>query len=320
MSGIAENIKRILKLFFLYTVGNIFKLFPYNLSCLLGDITGSLSFAIEKHKRGIVEAELRALLGRRLDGKDIDIIVRDCFRNFRKNAFDIWQFSRMNKERVRRISEIEGKENLDNALKNGKGVMICLSHFGSYKMILPVLGFEGYPVNQVAIRPTSFVKDGWSNAVDNRIMEMEYESEKKLPVKFLYIDRFLKSIFEALKKNEIVVMSMDGVAGARRTRVDLLDRKVLLSTGAIEIAMKTGASLVPAFMVRGSDKRHRIILGEPIGIDNEIPKDDAILKATQSFAGILASYIEKYPSHYGMFLYVARKNPVQGNQHIFQDV
>jgi KDO2-lipid IV(A) lauroyltransferase len=218
------------------------------------------------------------------------------------------------------MSEIVGKQHLDDALSKKNGVIICLSHFGAYKMILPALAFRGYKVNQVAIRPVAFVKKEWQSVVDDKIMEMEYQAEKVLPVNFIYIDKFLRPIFDALKKNEIVVFPLDGVTGTRRLPVKLLDRKAWLSSSAMEIAIKTGAVILPVFITRGNDERHRIVFEPPMTIHTEKPKNTVLQELLEEFANTLGTYIVKYPCHYGMFLYVAKNNPFPGGQTVFENL
>lgn len=291
---------------FLYSVRYLLPYLPHSVLAMLANVIGMVS------KRGqqarIIEKELGVLFGDRKSASDIKESTFECLCNYRKDLFEIWSFPRLNKDRIEKLVNIEGIEHLDKALAKGKGVVIGLSHFGSWKIIIPALGYKGYKVNQIGLDPRYFV-DEKRPLHHNTIMEIEHKCEQSLPANFIYIGKTMRPVFKALANNEVVIDSFDGFMGSKKTEVPFFNCRLSLSQGPIIIALKTGASLIPSFAVRQKDNHHKIIIHEEISLHNYENKQQVIEKATESYTKLLEHYVEEYPSHYGRILYDRFRDP-----------
>jgi lauroyl/myristoyl acyltransferase len=142
-------------------------------------------------------------------------------------------------------------------------------------------------------------------------MQLEYRSERSLPANFIYVGKFLRPVFQALARNEVVIDSFDGFMGARKEDVPFLGKHVALAKGPIAIAYRTEAPLIPAFAVRQKDDHHRIEFHPPIPIHECPDEESAIEVATQRYAKLLEHYVTRYPSHYGRILYDRFRDPTR---------
>jgi len=104
------------------------------------------------------------------------------------------------KEDLERMVRIEGKENIDNALELGKGVIIQVSHFGSFILMLPVLGFAGYRINQLAGYPQ--LKH--HSPIHKYVFNANVRENESLPITFLHVDKSIRPVINALKRNSSV--------------------------------------------------------------------------------------------------------------------
>ena len=247
-------------------------------------------------------------MGDKKSESELEDIALKSICNYRKDLFEIWSFPRLSKNKIEKLAYIDGVEHLDKALKKGKGVLIGVSHYGSWKMIIPALAYKGYKVNQVGLDPRYFINDK-RPAHHNLVMEMEYKSEQSLPANFIYIGKFLRPIFRALAKNEVVINSFDGFMGSKKTEVPLLNSTLYLSQGPVNIAFKSGAPLIPAFAVRQKDNRHKITIHEEIPLHSYENNQQAIENGIESYGKLLEYYVREYPSHYGRILYDRFRDP-----------
>ena len=288
------------KIAFLYTVRYIVPYLPRSLSAMLAETIGTIS------RRGqqstIIEKELGDLFGSTKSGSEIKRAALESIVNYRKDLFEIWSFPRLNKNRIEKLTYFEGLENLDNALEKGKGAIIAVSHFGSWKIIVPALAYRGYRVNQIALDPRYFTHEE-RPAHHNVIMELEYKCEQSLPANFIYIGNFLRPVFRALTNNEVVIDSFDGFMGSQKREVSFFNRRLSLSVGPVVIAFRSGAPLVPAFAVRQKDGQHRIVVHAEIPLLRYGDKRQAVANGAESYARLLRHYVSEYPSHYGRILY-----------------
>jgi KDO2-lipid IV(A) lauroyltransferase len=295
-----------IKIVFLYSVRHLLPYLPYSVSAMLADAIGMVS------KRGqqarIIKEELGKLFGDKKSESELEDIALKSICNYRKDLFEIWSFPRLNKNKIEKLAYIEGIEHLDKALKKGKGALIGVSHFGSWKIIIPALAYKGYKVNQIGLDPRYFIDDKRS-AHHNLAMEMEYKSEQSLPANFIYIGKFLRPIFRALANNEVVIDSFDGFMGSKKIEVPFFNSRLSISRGPVNIAFKSGSPLIPAFAVRQKDNRHRIIIHDELALHSYQNVQKAIENGIKNYVKLLEHYVQEYPSHYGRILYDRFRDP-----------
>lgn len=291
------------KIVFIFTFKPIIPCIPRKIILMMGTVSGLFSYLFENGKRKIVEEELKLLLGEEVVRKNIHKICLRSFCNLRKNLFEGWLDSQLTPDKMKGLFDFENKTYLDEVLKMGKGAIVLIAHFGNYKMILLSLGYSGYHVHQVAASPL-FWKG--KNMVNNKIMEMELEREKHLPANFIYLDRFLRDIFRALSKNEIIVLSLDGPMSGKRVSVPFLRRTASFPITPVTLAIKTGAPIIPVFILRKKSRCHKIVFEKPIYL-NKIKAEETVIRNTlEHCANLLGCYVSQYPCHYGVSLFMFR--------------
>jgi KDO2-lipid IV(A) lauroyltransferase len=211
---------------------------------------------------------------------------------------------------------VKGLEKIDSALSREKGVVLLIAHFGSNRLVMPALGFRGYKINQVAGKPTEWIKilGNELSLVSRKILELEHENEQHLPANFIYVFRSMRPIFNCLKNNEIVCVAIDGGGGIRKEKIKFLGREAMISDGPFRIARKTGATILPAFIVRQQDDSHRLIIEDAILAESNLSKEEDNSNGLNNFMNILEQYVDQYPCHYALRLALGRmlmeKDPI----------
>lgn len=225
----------------------------------------------------------------------------------------------MNKKNIDSIIDYVGLEHLENALSRGKGVMLLFAHFGANQMIMPAIGYKGYRMSQLSAPPTVWIEkmpNKKFSPMAKKGLEIRWEHELSLPVRHINIFGSLKDAFLCLKRNDVLGIAMDGGGGKTRVMVDFLGRKAMFSTGAFEIALRTGCVVLPTFMIRGKEGRNRIIIEPPLAIENE-PDEDHVKKYASAFVRRFEEYVYRYPCHYLNFLALRTFMEKQGDTPFF---
>lgn len=267
---------------------------------LTGKLTGDFFYFLNSRERKITETELSSFFGNRFDRVKIKDITRRSFENYYKRQIETIFFGRLGKQKLNRIVHAEGIENLDMVLSEGKGVILLLSHFGSFLLPLPFLGYMGYKVNQAT------GKQRHASLIAERIWVWRKKEADRLPVKFIQVDKFLRPIYEALGNNELVAIAFDGRDGSNWVTVDFFDKKVSFSTGPFELARRTGAKIIPTFIIRNEDNTHNLVMEPPFKLSDNPDLDKAVTADTINYTEIFAGYVSRYPCHFGMALYKLR--------------
>jgi lauroyl/myristoyl acyltransferase len=269
----------------------------------------------QKRRWGVIE-EVKRLFGKRFNEKDIKRIVKASFIIFVKRQVENLLFGSFTKDELNQMAFIEGMDHLNKALQERKGVILLLSHFGSFLLPLPVLGYRGYKVIQVGGKP---LLEG-NSPVHRKIFEFRKNETDKLPIQFIQSDQYLRTLIRALNNNAVLVIAFDGRAGDKWIPVQLLNRTGYFSPGPFNLAIKTGAQILPTFVVRGKNNRHKIIFEPPMELEITNTKEETLKINTIKFAKIFEKYLLRYPCHFAMTLYSVRDEANKGfNRPLFID-
>ena len=301
-----QSYRNVTRTIFLYTVRYLIPYMPMCFLYLIADVIGIASK--RSQQAGIVKKEIRKILGDRISEKELECTVIKGISNHKKDLFEIWSFPRLNNKRIKKYAFLEGKEHLENALKTGNGALIAVSHFGSWKMLIAALAYEGYKVNQIGLDPRYFINNN-NPRHHNLIMEIEHRCDQSLPANFIYIGKYLREVYRILNKNELVINSFDGFIGSRHMDMPFFNNTLRLALGPIILAMKSKAALIPTFAIRQDNNKHKIIIHEEIPLEDDNEK--AIKNAAETYIKLLEYYMLQYPSHYCRTLYDRVMDPMR---------
>lgn len=241
-----------------------------------------------KHRRLALES-LTIAFGQDKPKKEIERIAKDCFTFMAKSAVEL-MFLMERPQLLKKRVKLAGRENLDYALSQGKGVILISAHFGNFPLMLARLSLEGYKTAGI-MRPMR----------DSRVEKFFQEKRLKLNIKTIYsqprktcVDASIRS----LRNNELVFIPVDQNFGAGGVFVDFFGRKAATATGPIVMAKRTGAMIVPCFIIRQKDDTHKIVFEPPLDLKEARDGKSLILINTQRLTDIVESYIRKYPAEW----------------------
>jgi Kdo2-lipid IVA lauroyltransferase/acyltransferase len=289
-----------LKILYLYTIRYVIPLLPHAYLMRLAHLTGWLS--ARGRNASVIRQEMRRMLGSGKEERDLNRLTLQTQQDFHKDLFEIWSFPRLSKKKMERMTYMTGKENIEKALQKGRGVMIGVAHFGSWKIIIPALSYAGYPVHQIAISPLEFTSED-ASFFQKKMMEIEYACEQSLDARFIYLGTFMREVYRAFQNNEVVINSFDGFRKKETVEVNLLHTQVPIDLSPIRLALRLRTPLLPAFAVRQKDNRHRIIIYDDILSDISDQSDRSVKEALERYLRIFETHITEKPSHYGRILF-----------------
>jgi KDO2-lipid IV(A) lauroyltransferase len=191
------------------------------------------------------------------------------------------------KERV----SIEGRENLERALARGKGVILVSAHFGNFPLLLGRLALEGYKAAGI-MRPMR----------DSRVEKIFLDKRTKFGVKTIYSQPrnvCVNNTIQSLRNNELVFIPIDQNFGTAGVFVRFFGKQAATATGPIILAQRTGAALLPCFIVRQIDDTHKIIFEPYFELESGKEARETIAINTQKLTDIIERYIRNYPAEWG---------------------
>lgn len=286
----------------------ILNLFPikisYKLSCLIGQLSSYFLYSLKMK----VAHELQNIFSDYYSKNEIIRIARMSIEIDLKRRIEELLLGQFTKDFIDEIISVDGKEFLEQSVKRGKGTIILLSHFGSYLFPLPILAFMGYRVNQLGGPPMLKSR----SSIHKHIFSVKQKEYSNLPIKFLRSDLHMRAVIEKLNNNELVAIAFDGRESSSWSCVKFFNRDAYFASGVIKFAKKTGATILPTFIIRQKNDSHRLFFTNPFELQYDQNNENFLINNTQKLAEIFEKYISEYPSHFSMIMYIIKKRTEMG--------
>jgi KDO2-lipid IV(A) lauroyltransferase len=286
-------------------------------------ILGALFYWSSPGWRALTEAELRASFRDRPSPQLFARLSLWAAQQYCTAQLEVFAYPCLTPRDMEAYLPLEGRENLDAALEGGRGALILLSHLGANQMIMPALGFRGYRINQIS-RAAQAENDEYQgrhlSSLFLKIIHLQRAYEESLPAQHLDVSRGPRQVLRKLKSNEIVAVAGDGRYGTEWTPHTFLGRPATFSPGPWLIAHRTGAPLLPTFVLRPQrGGRYRVIIEPPLALPYEADSAAFLQAGLDAYVQRLEIYFYQYPCQYAPFLYLARRYTRDRVNQFFQD-
>ena len=220
-------------------------------------------------------------------GSNYTLLSDRTLKNVSFAIFEVLALPFFNATHLSSISRVIGKENIDQALSKGKGVLLVSMHTGNYEIIPAILASNNYKVNSIL------------KADDNPIFKFLEPSRSYGGVKLINIlkDDMYKESLNALKNNEIVCLMLDtGASEGRHVEIDFLGKKVIVASGWLTLAKRAECEVVPLFCRRENGKII-IQIDKPLQITRSTEEENM-----QGIKSYFEALIKQYPDQWLMFI------------------
>jgi KDO2-lipid IV(A) lauroyltransferase len=264
---------------------------PGRLGYALFSFFGDVGYLAARPARSAVKANLAHVLGEGAGRDRIRAVARQTFRNAAKNYFDLFRLPRLPADQVERILTIHNWERLERALAGGQGLILATAHFGNFDLVGQVLAGRGFRVTALAepLKPPELFR--LVNALRNS-RGLSFE-----PVG----PAALRSVLRALRRGEIVGLACDRDLQGNGLKLPFFGEETRLPAGAIYLSLKTGAPIVPAFVVRRRDNTFTAFVEEPLKLEGLGSEEETVLLGARKMASLLEKYISGFPDQWVVF-------------------
>lgn len=264
-------------------------LVPEGFSLRIGRQLGRIAFRLDREHQRVALQNLRIAFGQEKSEEEIHTIARETFQNLGMTAVEFFRIPRMDMATFQRRVNVEGLDEAQKLLRGKKGVLLLLSHFGNWELMGMMSKVVGHPIMVIA-KPIK--KNRW---VDRWITEIRTEAGLEV----IGTQKASRRVLRALSQNRVVGILVD--QRAKRNEgvwADFFGRKAPTTPALAILAMKTGAPVLPVFMVRNGFQKHRLLIKEPLPLVNtgDIKKD--VETNTQMMNHALESMIRQYPDQW----------------------
>ena len=188
---------------------------------------------------------------------------------------------------------VDGWHHLEAALGRGRGIILVAAHFGNWDQAAPLFAARGH---QVTIVVDEFVSPGLNAEVQGARAALGHHLVAATD------GAALRRLYVALRRNEILGLLIDRPLRHKGARVSFFGREAYLPGGAATLALRTGATVLHAYVVRRPDLvSNHLVIEPPVAapITGDRAEDERALM--QAIVDRLQRLIQRHPEQWYMF-------------------
>ena len=205
-----------------------------------------------------------------------------------KNYFDLTKLSQLRLDKLEENVTIEGWHHLAEAVTNARGTIIASAHLGNFDFTTQVLALRG-------IKMTIFVEDFNSTPFLRNVAKLRQRNgARTIPVS----TGALREGLQILRHGGTIGIACDRDIQGNGLKVNFFGEVTLLPVGAVSLALRTGAAIVPIFGVRQSNNRYSIYIEPPLRLFGNGNRSHSVRAGLEKLTAIMERYIRQYPEQW----------------------
>jgi len=269
-------------IFFTRAFGQI----PRKIGIRTGAAMGRLFYQFSGRYRHIAIRNLRNAYPEKTEA-EIKKTARAVFENIGKIPYEVcWSTCMRNDELCRHVS-IHGIQYIRNAYEKGKGVLVLTAHIGNWEMLSVVGALIGYPTS-IVYRPLD------AKPLERFTVKMRTRFGTALIPK----KRAFRKILKRLRKKEMVALLMDqNVAMREGVFAPFFNIPACTNKGLALLALKTGAPVVPIFVLR-TEKGYKGLVLPEIPLVRAGDKIKEIELNTSAYNQVIENVVRQHPEQW----------------------
>jgi len=262
----------------------LFAALPVRFVLSVGRAFGRLAYFLNYKRSRVAYANIRYAFAGRKDSHEVREIVRSLYCNFGEVLAEVLRMPAVDKRYKEKFIDIENLHYIEQALKRRKGLIFLTGHFGNWELLSVTSALQGYPLLVLAREQKM-----------KRLNDALNEARESKGCRVIKKGMQTRQIYDHLKANGIVGILSDQDAGKAAPMTDFFGRPTSTPKGAFTLARRTGASIIPAFMIRKNGPHHRLALEEPIEVGGEGTDE---VYAMKKFTRELEKKIREHPEQW----------------------
>ncbi len=273
--------------FIVYLFTRLIALLPLRLGVMVGSLLGDLAYWMDsKHRQRAME-HLQRAFGHEKNPQQLNQIARDSYKNMGRSLVESIYLPNLTASAMQRWVAVDGLSHYIEAHHQKKGVIILTAHFGNWEIIPKLLWSYGHCIH-ATVRPLD------NPYLDQMVQDWRRKNGMGVLNKRTDVHRILK----LLREGESVGFLMDqNTVIQDAVFVDFFGHPAATNKGLAILALRSGAPVIPIFMVR-EQLGHRMIIEKPIQIVRSGGNQENILKTTALFTQTIESFVARYPAEW----------------------
>ncbi len=216
-------------------------------------------------------------------------VLRQEYRHLGWLLAEFCQMSTYTRETASRFIRYQGLEHYLAARDRGRGVLVLTGHLGAWELSSFYHSLAGHPMGMVIRRLDNPLVDALVNSIrcqhGNRV---------------LHKDDFARGLIGAMRAGETVGILMDtNMTPPQGLFVPFFGVEACTASGLARVALKTGAAVLPGFLVwEAAERQYVLHFGPELELADSGDSEADAATNTALFTGVIEETIREYPSQW----------------------
>ena len=192
-------------------------------------------------------------------------------------------------ERLPEVLDVHGREHLEAALAKGRGAIALSFHLGNFALLTAAMGVAGHPVHSLL----RFLDD-------ERLMKLMLHHSRSFFTELipsLPRREAVKRILSTLRDNGTVLMLADNLKRGE-LETTLFGQPVRTARGAVSLALRTRAPVLPVYLLRGYSGRLRLVIEPEMEMERTGDLSADLAANTSGIMRLLEDLVRRYPDQW----------------------
>jgi len=267
----------------------LINLLPEDFALWVGRQLGNVAYYVDWEHRNVALQNLDIAFGKEKSKQERRAIAKRNFQHMGMMVIEFFRILKMDMDTYKRKVTVEGLEEALKLLEKKRGGLLLIGHFGNWEL----MGFMSKVLETPILAIAKPIKK------NEQLYRFILEIRDKAGLKIISPENATQKVIQALSQNQLVAILID--QRAKRSRgvwVEFFGKQAPTTPGLAVMAIRSGAPVVPAFMIRNGFRKHLLLVKEPIELvlTGDMEKDVEI--NMQRFTRVLESMIRQYPDQW----------------------
>jgi len=266
----------------------LFIFIPRPVCLALARAFGRLMFGAMKERAQVAVDNLALIYGDAMPPKERVRLARENFAHLSEVFFEILHVV-ARRQRLDKIITVEGLENLQAALGQGRGAVFFSAHLGNFLLMTPPLMKLGN------------IKFVFRDPAEPKAAEIYTWARNRMGVRVIADnprEKCALQCFKQIRSKGVVGILIDQVENGG-VWVDFMGQPAGSTIGAVSVALRTGAPLLPLRCLRLPDRRLKVEIGPEFAVQREgAPEEELITRAVTATNAVVGQWVREHPEQW----------------------
>jgi len=271
-------------------VSRVLPFIPVRLAHALASAAGIGAFYFFRCPRAGITSNLAVVLALPAGDRRVRAAARGSFQTDAKNWVDTLRIGRLRPEAIEALVDVHGYEHLEDALAQGRGVIVVSLHLGNYDLVGQVMAARGCRLTVPAER-----------VEPEQLFSFLMAERRSQGINVIPIERAPREMLRALRAGEAVGITADRNIAGRSLAVDFFGRPAIFPRGPAALVRHSTAPVLMAVGLRLPGGRFHGEISAPLCLVRTENADADEIENTARLARVMETYIRRYPNQWLAF-------------------